>query len=78
MERQTVSIKEAAQQFGLHYEAVYRAVRKGEIPAIRIGGRILIPKAVMVRLLADPGPLERQRLQERRQDALQAVDGPAP
>jgi excisionase family DNA binding protein len=56
MEKQTVSIKEAAQQLGLGADALYRAVRNGEIPVIRIGGRILVPKAVLLRLLADPVP----------------------
>ena len=56
MEKQTFSIKETAEQLGLHHDAVYRAAKKGEIPVIRIGGRILVPKAVMRRLLVDPGP----------------------
>jgi len=58
MEKQTVTIKEAAQQLGLGHNAIYRAAKNGQIPSIRIGNRILVPKAVMQRLLADPGPQE--------------------
>jgi len=55
MEKEVVSIKEAAVLFGLGNDAVYRAAKSGQIPTIKVGGRILIPKAVMLRLLADPG-----------------------
>ena len=58
MEKQTVTIKEAAQQLGVGLHVIYRAVKNGQIHTIRIGNRLLVPKAVMQRLLADPGPQE--------------------
>ena len=35
--------------------AVYEAIRRGDIPTIRIGRRWLIPKAALIRMLSDAG-----------------------
>lgn len=43
-ERQTLSIPEAAVILGIGRNATYEAVKRGEIHAIRIGGRILVPR----------------------------------
>lgn len=51
MERQTLTICEAAGMLGIAKNTVYRAVRRGEIPIIRVGGRLLVPRAAMVQLL---------------------------
>lgn len=37
---------------GLGRNAVYAAIARGEIPSIRIGKRILVPKAALDRMLA--------------------------
>jgi len=58
MEKQTCTMKEAAQQLGLGYNAILRAAKTGQIPTFRIGGRILVSKLVLMRLLADPGAQE--------------------
>jgi excisionase family DNA binding protein len=50
-EKQTVTVDEAARRLGLGRNATYEAVRKGEVPAIRIGKRWLIPVAVLDRML---------------------------
>lgn len=52
MERQTVTVEEAAQILGIGRNSAYEAVRRGELPAIRIGRRFVIPKAALERLLA--------------------------
>jgi excisionase family DNA binding protein len=51
--RATCSVQEAADILGISRWAVYRAVERGEISAIRVGRRILVPTA---RLLADLEP----------------------
>ena len=48
---ETVSIAEAAAQLGLNVHSVYRAARRGELSALRIGRRLLIPRRVLQRLL---------------------------
>ena len=50
-ERQTFTVEEVRAVLGLGRNAVYEAVRRGEIPAIRIGGRWLVPRASLERLL---------------------------
>ena len=39
----TVSVPEAAGLLGLSRSSTYEAVRRGDIPSIRIGVRILVP-----------------------------------
>jgi len=50
-ERLTYSIKETAQVLGLSRNSVYQGCLRGEIPSIRIGKRILIPKAALLKIL---------------------------
>ena len=47
----TVTISEAARTIGISRSAGYRAAHKGEIPTIRIGGRLLVPVAKLRSLL---------------------------
>ncbi len=49
--RLTLTVEEAAETLGLSRAFAYDAVRRGEIPSIRIGRRILIPKKALERLL---------------------------
>lgn len=39
-----ITIEDAAQQLGVSRQSGYEAARRGEIPTIRIGRRILVPK----------------------------------
>lgn len=54
-ERLTLTVEEAATALGLSRAFAYEAARRGEIPSIRIGRRILIPRAALQRLLDSPG-----------------------
>lgn len=47
----TVTVDEAARALGIGRNTAYEAVRRGEIPSIRIGYRVLIPRAALERLL---------------------------
>jgi excisionase family DNA binding protein len=49
----TYSVREAAQLLGLSRNSVYQACLKGEIPSVRIGRRILIPKAKLRQQLGE-------------------------
>jgi excisionase family DNA binding protein len=51
-ERQVLSVEEAARALGLGRNSAYQAVQRGEIPVIRIGRRLVVPKAALERLLA--------------------------
>lgn len=53
-ERLTLTVEEAAAVLGISRAFAYDAVRRGEIPAIKIGRRILVPKLALNRLLDMP------------------------
>lgn len=50
-----VSISSARKSLGLGRNSAYEAAKRGEIPTIRIGGRILVPIAALMRMLGDAG-----------------------
>ncbi len=50
--RQTYSVPGAARVLGISREAAYQAVARNELPSVRIGKRILIPRMALERLLA--------------------------
>lgn len=54
-ERLTLTVDEAAERLGLSRPVAYQAVKRGEIPVIRIGRRILIPIAALEKMLANAG-----------------------
>ena len=49
--RLVFSVEEARKHLGLSRGLMYEAVRTGQVPSIRIGRRILIPRASLERLL---------------------------
>ena len=55
MERQTANVEEAARLLGIGRNSAYVAVRQGEIPVIRIGRRMVVPRAALDRLLSGQG-----------------------
>jgi excisionase family DNA binding protein len=50
-ERMTLTIPEAAKALGIGRNAGYEAARRGDIPTIRIGKRLLVPRAALERML---------------------------
>lgn len=57
-DRLTLTVEEAAATLGVSRASAYEAVRRGEIPAIRIGRRVLVPRVALDRLLWMPGKAE--------------------
>jgi hypothetical protein len=47
----TVSVEIAARAFGIGRNAGYEAVKAGQIPSVRIGGRICVPTAPLRKML---------------------------
>jgi excisionase family DNA binding protein len=50
-QRKTLTVEEAAEALGIGRTLAYEAVRRGEIPTIRIGRRLLVPRAALAQLL---------------------------
>jgi excisionase family DNA binding protein len=58
-ERLTLTVEEAATLLGISRAFAYEAVNRGEVPSIRIGRRILVPKVALERMLgAESTPSE--------------------
>ena len=51
VQRLTYSVDEAAEALGISRASAYEAIKKGEIPFVKIGKRILIPKTRLNDLL---------------------------
>ncbi len=50
-EPQVLSVSEAGRLLGICRDSAYAAVRNGTLPSIRIGKRIVVPRAALERLL---------------------------
>ncbi len=52
----TLTVTEAAELLGLSRNAAYAAIERREIPALRFGRRLVVPRAAIERLLAEAQP----------------------
>lgn len=50
-ERLTYKIEEAGRLLGIGRNQAYEAARRGDFPTIKIGKRLLVPKAALDRML---------------------------
>lgn len=53
IERATYTVPEAAKRLGISRNGAYEAVRRGDIPSIRIGNRVLVLAVPLERMLED-------------------------
>jgi excisionase family DNA binding protein len=51
MHAETLTIEETARRLGIGRGAAYRAARRGDLPVIRVGHRLLVPRRMLDRLL---------------------------
>lgn len=55
--RLTTDIRTAAEVLGIGLNQAYRAAKAGDIPTLRLGGRLVVPVRPLLALLgADDGP----------------------
>ena len=52
VERQTYTVPEAGARLGLSKNAAYEAAKRGELPTLKIGGRLFVPIAAFEQMLA--------------------------
>ena len=64
------SVKEFAKMMGSSHSGIYKLFAAGEVKFIKLGGKTLIPKQEIERLLAKPGVPSEQNggYKQRRQD----------
>lgn len=48
----TISVSEAAEMLGVSRSTAYECVRTGQLRAVRIGRRVVVPKEAIAELLA--------------------------
>lgn len=51
-EKLTLTVAEAARCLGIGRNSAYEAIARGEIPVVKVGKRLLVPKAALETLLA--------------------------
>ncbi len=51
--RQTLTVEEASRLLGISRGAGYEAARTGQLPVIRLGRRVLVPRQALERMLAE-------------------------
>ena len=54
-ERLTLTVSETAKLLGLSRNSTYQGVLTGEIPCVKVGKRILIPRLALEKMLAEVG-----------------------
>ena len=52
-ESMTITVQEAAKLLGISKNLCYDAVARGQIPAVRVGRRLLVPRLALQNLLAE-------------------------
>jgi excisionase family DNA binding protein len=59
-ERVSLTVREAARISGFGIQAMYRGVRDGIVPHIKLGRRIVIPRAALNRWLETAGDFDKR------------------
>jgi excisionase family DNA binding protein len=65
LDRATYTIEQAARVLGISRNLAYACARAGEIPTIKLGGRLVVPKLALERML-EALPVEPQAPARRR------------
>ena len=52
----TLSVPEAAQLLGLSSNHAWRLVQTGELPSLRLGRRVLVPRSALIDLVESAAP----------------------
>ena len=52
-DRLVLTIEEAGKLLGLGRSGTYEAAKRGDIPTLKVGSRILVPKVALLKLLEE-------------------------
>jgi len=52
----TLTVREAAKLLGISRNTAYEAIARGEIPSVRLGKRLIVPRHQLMQLLGEPDP----------------------
>jgi len=71
-----MSVEAAAKALHISRNLAYQATRSGQLPCIRIGRRLLVPRRALEKLLEGPNSLQARGsgVREKRAESLPALD----
>lgn len=72
--RLALKVKEAADALGVGRDAVYNAINRGEIRAIRFGGTILVPQVELERILGVEPEHVHATIRDALRELVEALD----
>lgn len=56
----TLTVEEAGRLLGISRGLAYEAARRGDLPTIKLGRRLLVPRARLLALVGEPSPEMRE------------------
>jgi excisionase family DNA binding protein len=59
-ERLTLTVPEAAAVLGVHIQTAYAWANRGDLPVLRLGGRLLVKRLELERMCGKPTALQGQ------------------
>jgi excisionase family DNA binding protein len=64
-QRLTYTVEETAELIGVSLSATYKCIRRGELPCVHIGRRVLVPRRALESMLGSaPGADDQKRATE--------------
>jgi excisionase family DNA binding protein len=55
MDKLTFTVEEVGRMLGVSRNTAYACARSGEIPVVKLGNRLVVPKAALMRMLEGAG-----------------------
>lgn len=53
MKRLTLTVLEAAEALGISRNSTYEAIKRGDLPFLRVGRRVMVPRAALDNMLEE-------------------------
>jgi excisionase family DNA binding protein len=71
----TISVEDAARLLGISRGLAYEAARRGDLPVIRLGRRLLVPRARLLELVGTRELVGTPEMREARLPASESLAG---
>lgn len=68
-EKRYLTIKDVAEQLGLHKTTIYRLVKKGELPAFKVGNQWRFDKNILEEWISNESNKERLEKEAREKES---------
>jgi excisionase family DNA binding protein len=77
-DRLALTVREAAAALGVGKDAIYKAINRGELRAVRLGGTLLVPQAELDRMLGVASSPEPMAIAALLREVAHALEPAAP